>query len=92
MQEAHVFHAAHVFLLLQAAILESWPSPKKDHYQILGLNSRASMQEIKKAFRKLSLRYHPDKVIQSKTVLCWPFLRQKGTKEIKGGEGSGGWD
>lgn len=32
-----------------------------DPYQILGLDSGATKEEIKKAFRTLSLRYHPDK-------------------------------
>ena len=32
-----------------------------DYYKILGVNSDASESEIKKAYRKLSLQYHPDK-------------------------------
>ena len=30
------------------------------HYQVLGLNSQASEDDIKKAYRKLSKKYHPD--------------------------------
>ena len=33
----------------------------KDYYNILGVNRDASEDEIKKAFRKLSLNWHPDK-------------------------------
>ena len=33
----------------------------KDLYQILGVDRGASEDEIKKAFRKLSVKYHPDK-------------------------------
>lgn len=33
----------------------------KDYYKIMGLKKGASTDEIKKAFRKLSLKFHPDK-------------------------------
>ncbi|HHP7229289.1 MAG TPA: DnaJ C-terminal domain-containing protein [Xenococcaceae cyanobacterium] len=33
----------------------------KDYYAILGVNKTASAEEIKKKFRKLALKYHPDR-------------------------------
>ncbi|PIQ91563.1 MAG: molecular chaperone DnaJ [Parcubacteria group bacterium CG11_big_fil_rev_8_21_14_0_20_39_22] len=33
----------------------------KDYYQILGVDKKAAKEEIKKAFRKLAHKYHPDK-------------------------------
>ena len=34
---------------------------EKNYYQILGIDRAASSDEIKKSFRKLALKYHPDK-------------------------------
>ena len=34
---------------------------KKDYYDILGLNQQASEVEIKKAYKKLAMKHHPDR-------------------------------
>ena len=34
---------------------------KKDYYEILGIDKKASKDDIKKAFHKLAHKYHPDK-------------------------------
>lgn len=78
----------------------------KDYYKILGIAKGASDDEIKKAYRKLALKYHPDKnkekgaeekfkeVAEAYEILSDPKKKEifdkYGEEGLKGGMGGGG--
>lgn len=64
----------------------------ENYYDILGVPHKASIEEIKIAFRKLAILYHPDKnpetkdlfvkILQAYEVLSNPILKEKYDKSM----------
>lgn len=51
----NIFLISFVFLLCKCDVDET------DYYKVLGVKKDASQAEIKRAFHKLAIKYHPDK-------------------------------
>ncbi|KAL8508836.1 hypothetical protein ACS0TY_016150 [Phlomoides rotata] len=61
-------------------------SQRKDWYKILGVSKTASMSEIKKAYKKLALQWHPDKNVDNREEAEAKFREIASAYEILGDE------
>merc|ERR1712193_507264 len=79
----------------------SKPADTTKYYKILGVEKNATESEIKKAYRKLAMKHHPDKggdpdkfkeMTQAHTVLSDPEKRKRydrgGKEAVEGGGGN----
>ncbi|KAL1549447.1 DnaJ protein P58IPK B [Salvia divinorum] len=61
-------------------------SQRKDWYNILGVSKTASISEIKKAYKKLALQWHPDKNVDNREEAEAKFREIASAYEILGDE------
>ncbi|KAL0409899.1 UNVERIFIED_CONTAM: DnaJ protein P58IPK [Sesamum latifolium] len=61
-------------------------SQRKDWYKILGVSKTASISEIKKAYKKLALQWHPDKNVDNREEAEAKFREIAAAYEILGDE------
>lgn len=78
--------------LQQTAFAQFGKQPKKqkseDLYKVLGVKKNATQQEIKKAFKKKSLKYHPDKNPDNHEWAKTEFAKIANAYEILSDEGT----
>ena len=58
----------------------------KNYYEILEINKNASKEEIKQAYKRLALKYHPDKNIENKEIAEEKFKEISEAYEVLGDE------
>ncbi|XAR69062.1 hypothetical protein NMG60_11000520 [Bertholletia excelsa] len=61
-------------------------SQRKDWYKILGVSKTSSMSEIKKAYKKLALQWHPDKNVDNREEAEAKFREIAAAYEVLGDE------
>ncbi|MEO0279808.1 MAG: molecular chaperone DnaJ [candidate division WOR-3 bacterium] len=55
---------------------------KKDYYEILGVSRDATQEEIKKAYKRLALKYHPDRNPNNKEEAAKKFMEISEAYEV----------
>ena len=85
-------------VVVLAANIVTCQAKKRDYYTVLGVERTATKQEIKKAFRKMALKYHPDKNPGQDTTKkfrevaeAYEVLGDEGKRKMYDGQGHNAW-
>jgi curved DNA-binding protein CbpA len=72
-----VWRLASALAILLLLMVSPLPVDSVDHYRILGVGRGAGEREIKKAYHKLALKYHPDKNDSPNAGMVFELLQRR---------------
>lgn len=75
-----------LLLLILVVMLASVVQGGRDFYKILGIPKRASQKQIKKAYRKAAMQWHPDKHPDDQETANAKFIEINNAYEVLSGE------
>lgn len=79
---AYGFAAFSVLLISSFLLLHA--TEQKDYYEVLGVAKDASEADIKRAYKKLALKWHPDKNPEDKDLAQRKFIAVQQAYEVLG--------